>query len=126
MDKYTAVTVGRGSSVQVDLTVTEPDSAIRWQFITEGYDLGFGVYKRTKDSRQKAHEMEEVIPSKRVDCHMFPEDGSVIIQDPGTYVVRFDNTYSWTRSKKIYYIIEMLEPDVEDEFELASESLTRD
>ncbi|XP_060077260.1 SEC14-like protein 2 [Ylistrum balloti] len=124
MEKYTAVTIGRGSSIQVDLTVNEPDSAIRWQFITEGYDLGFGVYKRTKDSRQKANDMEQVIPSQRVNSHIFPEDGSVIIQEPGTYVVRFDNTYSWTRSKKIYYIIEMLEPDTEDEFELASESPT--
>lgn len=26
-------------------------------------------------------------------------------------MVRFDNTYSWARSKKVYYLIEILEPE---------------
>jgi len=26
-------------------------------------------------------------------------------------VVRFDNTYSWARGKKIHYLIEVLEPE---------------
>ena len=28
-------------------------------------------------------------------------------------MVRFDNSYSWTRSKKLFYLIEVLEPDSE-------------
>ena len=30
-----------------------------------------------------------------------------------TDVIRFDNTYSWMKSKKVYYNIEVLEPDTE-------------
>jgi hypothetical protein len=47
----------------------------RWQFSTDGYDVGFGIYRRTKDSRQKAGNMEEVLPSKRVNSHLILEDG---------------------------------------------------
>lgn len=28
-------------------------------------------------------------------------------------VLRFDNSYSWARSKKVFYIIEVLEPDTD-------------
>lgn len=30
---------------------------------------------------------------------------------PFADVVRFDNTYSWARSKKVHYLIEVLEPE---------------
>lgn len=29
-------------------------------------------------------------------------------------ILRFDNTYSWARAKKIHYLVEVLEPDTED------------
>ena len=38
-------------------------------------------------------------------------------------VVRFDNTYSWTRSKKVHYVIEILEPDVDD-FDMPSDTVS--
>nr|KAG5713252.1 hypothetical protein BaRGS_007779 [Batillaria attramentaria] len=108
---FTEASVGRGSSLQVDVEVALPRSAIRWQFKTDGFDIGFGVYRKTGEGRQKAGEMEAVLPSDRVNSHLVPEDGSVTCSEPGSYVVRFDNTYSWTRSKKILYLIEVLQPD---------------
>ena len=56
----------------------------RWQFSTDGYDIGFGIYRRTKDSRQKAGNMEEVLPSKRVNSHLILEDGSIRCKQSGT------------------------------------------
>ncbi|XP_061163292.1 SEC14-like protein 2 isoform X2 [Saccostrea echinata] len=114
IDNAVCVTVGRGSSLQVECEVPVKNSAIRWQFSTQGFDIGFGVYRRTKDERQKANEMEEVLPSQRVNSHLVPEDGSVTCTDVGMYILRFDNTFSWTRSKKIHYLVEVLEPDTED------------
>ena len=38
---------------------------------------------------------------------------SVMFDFSASDVVRFDNTYSWTRSKKLFYLIEVLEPDTE-------------
>jgi hypothetical protein len=55
----------------------------RWQFTTEGYDLGFGVYQRTKDEKQHAGKMVAIIPTQRVDSHLVPEDGSVAVKEPG-------------------------------------------
>ena len=48
----------------------------RWQFQTEGNDIGFGLYRRTGDGRQKASEMEEIMRSERVNSHWVPEEGS--------------------------------------------------
>ncbi|XP_071115999.1 SEC14-like protein 3 [Haliotis cracherodii] len=111
---FTESTIGRGSSLQVDYEIKVKNSAIRWQFKTDGFDIGFGVYRRTKDGRQKAGEMEAVMATTRVNSHLVPEDGSLTCKETGTYVVRFDNTYSWARGKKIFYQIEVLEPDVTD------------
>ena len=55
----------------------------RWQFTTEGYDLGFGVYKKTKDGKQSVGKMDEVVPTQRADSHLVPEDGSVAVKEPG-------------------------------------------
>ncbi|XP_052073554.1 SEC14-like protein 2 [Mytilus californianus] len=110
-ENLTSVDVGRGSSLQLDYTVRVPNCIIRWQFSTEGFDIGFGIYRRTKDSRQKAGEMEEIFPSQRVNSHLILEDGSIVCSKAGTYIIRFDNTYSWTRSKTIRYLIEVLEPE---------------
>lgn len=29
-------------------------------------------------------------------------------------VLRFDNTYSWTKAKRLHYLVEVLEPDTMD------------
>ncbi|KAL8562081.1 hypothetical protein ACOMHN_031852 [Nucella lapillus] len=108
---FTEASIGRGSSLQVDVTVNKPNCIIRWQFKTDGFDIGLGVFRKTGEGRQKAGEMEVVCATERVNSHLVPEDGSVTCKDPGTYVVRFDNTYSWTRSKKLFYLMEVLEPD---------------
>ncbi len=52
--------------------------------MSEGNDIGFGVFRRTSDERQKAGEMVEVVTSERVNSHMVPEDGSIVCDTPGT------------------------------------------
>jgi len=112
MDNFTTGTVGRGSSLQINYDVNVANSILRWQFMTDDNDIGFGVFKKTAEERQNKGDMEEVVPTDRVNSHMVPEDGSVICKEPGTYVIRFDNTYSWVRSKKVQYLLEALPPDV--------------
>lgn len=56
----------------------------RWQFRSEGADVGFGVYLKTKvGERQRAGEMTEVFPNQRYNAHMVPEDGSLTCSTPG-------------------------------------------
>lgn len=118
MTNFENCTVPRGSSVQLDYDVTQPGSTLRWQFLSEGNDIGFGVFKRTADERQKKADMVEIVKSERVDSHLIPEEGSVLLEEAGQYIVRFDNTYSWTVSKKISYLIDVLPPDTENELQV--------
>lgn len=56
----------------------------RWQFRSEGADIGFGVYLKTKvGERQRAGDMTEVLPNQRYNAHMVPEDGSLTCSTPG-------------------------------------------
>ncbi|XP_060105585.1 SEC14-like protein 2 [Heteronotia binoei] len=111
-----SVMVNRGSSHQVEYEILFPGCVLRWQFMSEGADIGFGVYLKTKaGARQHAGEMTEVYPNQRYNAHLVPEDGSLTCADPGVYVLRFDNTYSYIHAKKISYTVEVLLPDKKSE-----------
>ncbi|KAG8596614.1 hypothetical protein GDO81_001989 [Engystomops pustulosus] len=104
--------INRGSSHQMEYEILFPGCVLRWQFQSDGGDIGFGVYRKTKaGERQKAGDMIEVVQSERYNSHMVPEDGTLTCADPGTYVLRFDNTYSYIHSKKISFTVEVLLPD---------------
>ncbi|XP_009278391.1 PREDICTED: SEC14-like protein 2 [Aptenodytes forsteri] len=78
------VVVNRGSSHQVEYEILFPGCVLRWQFRSEGADVGFGVYLKTKiGERQRAGEMTEVYPNQRYNSHMVPEDGSITCSTPG-------------------------------------------
>ncbi|XP_023604670.1 SEC14-like protein 4 isoform X4 [Myotis lucifugus] len=105
-------TVGRGSSLQVEFEILFPGCVLRWQFESEGADIGFGVFLKTKKGeRQRVGEMTEVLPSERYNAHLVPEDGSLTCLQAGVYVLRFDNTYSLIHAKKVSYTVEVLLPD---------------
>ncbi|XP_006147986.1 SEC14-like protein 4 isoform X2 [Tupaia chinensis] len=115
------VPVGRGSSLQVDHEILFPGCVLRWQFASEGGDIGFGVFLKTRlGERQRAGEMTEVLPSQRYNAHLVPEDGSLTCLKAGVYVLRFDNTYSLMHSKKVSYTTEVLLPDKASEEKLQS------
>jgi len=103
-EELTEVTVGRASTLQVDLDVEVAGSTISWEFKTNDYDIGFGVYRKALGSgRLKKAEMMEVVQDEKKDSHVHPEEGSLVVDEAGTYVLRWDNTYSWTRSKTLLY-----------------------
>lgn len=56
----------------------------RWQFTSEGSDIGFGIFLKTKmGERQRAGEMTEVLSNQRYNAHLVPEDGTLTCSDPG-------------------------------------------
>ncbi|KAM7368531.1 hypothetical protein PAMP_012865 [Pampus punctatissimus] len=106
-----SVTISRGSIFQLEYDVTVASSLLRWQFASDGADIGFGVYRRTKDgSGQKVSDMLQVLPSERYNAHMVPEDSSLTCSEPGVYVLCFDNSYSILQSKKVSYKVEVVPP----------------
>uniref|UniRef100_A0A2K5H8J7 GOLD domain-containing protein n=1 Tax=Colobus angolensis palliatus TaxID=336983 RepID=A0A2K5H8J7_COLAP len=107
-----SVQINRGSSHQVEYEILFPGCVLRWQFSSDGADIGFGVFLKTKmGERQRAGEMTEVLPSQRYNAHMVPEDGSLTCSEAGVYVLRFDNTYSFVHAKKVSFTVEALLPD---------------
>ncbi|KAJ8312323.1 hypothetical protein KUTeg_009696 [Tegillarca granosa] len=103
LDHMQTVTVGRGDKVQIEQIVEKSGSILRWEFKTEDYDIGFSLLMK------KNGENVPVIPMVRVNSHVVAQDGNVLC---------FDNSFSWTRTKKIYYSCEVLSSD---ETELKSE-----
>uniref|UniRef100_A0A3Q0SK58 SEC14-like lipid binding 7 n=1 Tax=Amphilophus citrinellus TaxID=61819 RepID=A0A3Q0SK58_AMPCI len=79
-----SVTISRGSVLQLEYDVTAAGSILRWQFASDGADIGFGVYKRTKEgSQQKVAEMQQILPSERYNAHLVPEDSCLTCTEPG-------------------------------------------
>nr|XP_057910113.1 SEC14-like protein 2 [Doryrhamphus excisus] len=109
----TSVTISRGAVLQLDYHISAPCSLLRWQFSSDGADIGFGVYKRTVEtSEQKVAAMLEVVPSERYNAHLVPEDNMITCAEPGVYVLCFDNSYSILQSKRISYKVEVLPPSL--------------
>ncbi|TRY92066.1 hypothetical protein DNTS_017522 [Danionella cerebrum] len=102
------VTVGRGSLLQREYEVLFPNCLLRWQFSSEGSDIGFGLFLK---NRGITEEMKEILRTERYNAHLVPEDGSYNCQEPGVYVVTFDNSYSLIHSKKISFSIDLLLPE---------------
>ncbi|XP_071944286.1 SEC14-like protein 2 [Antedon mediterranea] len=102
--------ISRGSMIELKYNVAKPGSVIRYEFKTHDHDIAFGI-------KRVGAENEKVVIQKtqRYNSHMVPEDGEVILDEPGQYVVKFDNTYSWTKTKTVSFFIELLEPHDIDE-----------
>ncbi|KAF3851486.1 hypothetical protein F7725_013258 [Dissostichus mawsoni] len=112
MEYEQCTTVSRGSSQQLDYEILFPGCVLRWQFASDGADIGFGVFvKAKKGEKKKAAQMEEVVLSQRYNAHLVPEDGSLTCERPGVYVLRFDNTYSVFQAKRISFTVEVLLPE---------------
>ncbi|XP_010768243.1 SEC14-like protein 2 [Notothenia coriiceps] len=112
MEYEQCTSVSRGSSQQLDYEILFPGCVLRWQFASEGADIGFGVFvKAKKGEKKKAAQMEEVVLSQRYNAHLVPEDGSLTCERPGVYVLRFDNTYSMFQAKRISFTVEVLLPE---------------
>ncbi|WAR03476.1 RALB-like protein [Mya arenaria] len=85
-----------------------PSPPAPWAFRSEEYDMGFGV-QLVQDSG-KAHFL---VPLQRVNSHLVAEDGAVVCDQPGTYKLVFDNSFSWTRAKKVYYEYDIIAVDAD-------------
>uniref|UniRef100_A0A671LYA6 SEC14-like protein 2 n=1 Tax=Sinocyclocheilus anshuiensis TaxID=1608454 RepID=A0A671LYA6_9TELE len=106
------ITISRGSSYQLDYEVLFPNCVLRWQFASEGSDIGFGLFLKTKGNEtKKAEAMREILPTERYNSHLVPEDGSYTCEESGIYVVWFDNTYSVLHSKKVSFTVDVLLPE---------------
>lgn len=131
-DADSVITVGRGEVVTVRVPTHEEGSYLFWEFATDNYDIGFGVFfewtespntnvsvhvsessdddeEDEENSEEKAKrksskpQLDEIVPVYRRDCHEEVYAGSHQYPGKGVYLLKFDNSYSLWRSKVVYY-----------------------
>ncbi|KAI0234851.1 SEC14-like protein 2 [Lamellibrachia satsuma] len=118
ISQFTTKSLGRGSSLELEYPVQRQNTVLRWQFFTEDSDLSFSIARQSStsagegepQSSSKAEAVEEIVKPCRVNSHLIPESGSLVCTIPATYIIKFDNSYSWLKSKKLSYLIEVLPP----------------
>ncbi|XP_062863488.1 protein TMED8 isoform X2 [Trichomycterus rosablanca] len=137
-EKDSVVTVYRGDIMTIHVPTTPEAKRVCWEFATDGYDIGFGVYfdwspvtsraitvhiSESSDDEDE-DELEgpvipgdvekgskptvnsnlgEIMPVYRQDSHLVVQGGSHEFPGEGTYLIKFDNSYSLWRNKTLYY-----------------------
>ncbi|GFS98171.1 retinal-binding protein [Nephila pilipes] len=94
------IVLARASFSEIELEIKEDGSLIEWEFETKTRDIGFGLFYKDKTEEEK---IIELVPLLRIDTEDYSETGVYKCEKAGTYIMLFDNSYSWIRSKEIYY-----------------------
>eukprot|EP00057_Strongylocentrotus_purpuratus_P009999 XP_011664473.1 PREDICTED: SEC14-like protein 2 isoform X1 [Strongylocentrotus purpuratus] len=96
-------------STEVKHRISTAGSILSYEFKTASNDIAFGIY-RLSESGEKISILDE----KRYCSHIIPEDGEVLFEEPGLYVVKFDNRGSaFQKTRKLSYWMEVIEPKIE-------------
>ncbi|XP_054716216.1 SEC14-like protein 2 isoform X2 [Uloborus diversus] len=106
-------TISQRGTLDVPATVSKAGSVLRWTFQTKDYNIKFGLFYKPPGAT-KSRPAEEIIPVESVDCQVVPEENDLICEKIGTYILRFDNSYSWLTAKQLLYKVEVEEPGSND------------
>ncbi|XP_057372671.1 SEC14-like protein 2 [Daphnia carinata] len=93
------VIAGVGGRKKLKYKIEIVPSVMRWEFMTEGGDIEFRVYN------SNLNDEEDLLPPNRVDSHLVMEEGELTCHQPGKYIFEFSNTFSYLKTKKVYYHI---------------------
>ncbi|ODM92727.1 Golgi resident protein GCP60 [Orchesella cincta] len=134
------IRIGQGESVAVRVPTHKDGTCLFWEFATDSYDIGFGLFfewtnaeepvsihveensseddeedeelQALKEDVEKGRELlpkgakpntDVIIPVYRRDAHLEVYVGSHVFPGKGVYLLKFDNSYSFWRSKTLYY-----------------------
>ncbi|XP_042905279.1 SEC14-like protein 2 isoform X1 [Parasteatoda tepidariorum] len=100
--------IPRTSTIEIDLDIVVPGSLIQWEFEAKSKDVAFGLFFKEKSGDDV--KVTELVPIIRLECELCSETGVYKCEMPGTYTLVFDNSYSWIRSKEIYYKVSVVNP----------------
>ncbi|KAG8175674.1 hypothetical protein JTE90_017395 [Oedothorax gibbosus] len=96
--------VARASISDVPVEVPKPGSTLEWEFVVKNRDIGFALIFRSGDA------VKELIPQRRIETSQATDSGLFKCEQAGTYIIRFDNTYSWLHSKEIHFTLSVTNP----------------
>ncbi|CAN7936878.1 unnamed protein product [Ixodes hexagonus] len=95
-------TLAKGAVLEVPVVVDKEGAVLDWRFQCRSQDLCFGLTLQNDD-----HSNIEVLPPRRVKCSLMPESGQLECLELGTYIFKFDNSYSWFAKKEFCYVIRL-------------------
>lgn len=98
------INISRASFREIYLEVREPGSHIEWEFEVKSGDIKFGLF--FNDEAKKA----ELVPLRRINTNVFTESGLYKCEISGSYIILFDNTYSFLQAKEVCYKIAIKKP----------------
>ncbi|XP_042598511.1 Golgi resident protein GCP60-like [Cyprinus carpio] len=124
-DQDSVITVGRGEVLTLRVPTHQDGSHLFWEFATDHYDIGFGLYFEWKDmtmpasteTKEGTEQVEgekqteqgqcplvhEIVPVSRRYSHEEVYAGSHQYPGQGVHLLKFDNSYSLWRPKVVYY-----------------------
>ncbi|XP_026113072.1 Golgi resident protein GCP60-like [Carassius auratus] len=127
-DQDSVITVNQGEVLTVRVPTHQDGSQLFWEFATDHYDIGFGLFFEWKDLTKPASTettetkegteqvkgeeqagqgrcplVHEVVPVSRRDSHEEVYAGSHQYPGQGVHLLKFDNSYSLWRPKVVYY-----------------------
>lgn len=105
-DNMSSCVVPHGKYEEFLYDVTEPGSCLKWDFRTKSDNVTFGIFLEENGSEPP----KDVVPLVKCESHIVPETGEVICEKIGRYIIRFDNTYSWIKSKTVFYSVVIIPP----------------
>jgi len=80
--------------------------SFRWNFASKGGDIGWKIFVQ-----DEMGQTTPVIPFERIACEIHSYSGEIVCNLKGTYVAEFDNSYSFWRSKTIWYSFTLEDPE---------------
>ncbi|XP_072163394.1 SEC14-like protein 2 [Diadema setosum] len=92
-------------SIEIKFKVNTLGSIFRYEFKTESHDVAFGITRTTHTGEKVV-----ILDEKRYNSHIVAEDGEVWFEEPGLYIVKFDNHGTFMKTRKLSYWMEVIEP----------------
>ena len=99
-----SVVIVAGSSFSLPVSVYRTNCVIQWEFQSIKYDVLFGILK--VDEMEENGSYDPILPLSQYS----PDEvhcGKLSIEEPGRYVLLWDNTHSWLREKSVNLKVEM-------------------
>lgn len=103
---YIDTVIEKGKKLKIELNCDIAGSVLSWDFSTIDHDIRFGI----KSVDNKTGESHSEVPLTRVISNEMDEAGYITCRGGTKYVVVFDNSYSYLRSKKLKYCVEITPP----------------
>ncbi|KNC86562.1 hypothetical protein SARC_01285 [Sphaeroforma arctica JP610] len=104
-DPDNVLTVPRGESVVIHVPVAVAGITTWWEYATESYDIAYSVTFEETLEGTEGTQVHHILPAFRhepIEGRRVTK-GSHTAEKPGTYLLKFDNSYSVWRTKTIYY-----------------------